>query len=236
MRLAFHQPNYLPNLSFFYKMASVDVFVITTNVQFVRREWQSRAKLKGTGGADLLLTVPVLGSSRQSIREARINDCEAWRHKHAATIRNLYGKTTERELLAVLLDVYERRSDRLVDLNMTFIQIMRDALGIETPVILDEEVAGHRHELLIGLCRKYQADTYLSGLGGKLYMDDNYRAACDAAGIAIEFVSRNVTGEHPYSAIHYLLGQGLPAARRIVLGDVSSAVTAPTDLASAQNA
>jgi hypothetical protein len=234
MRLAFHQPNYLPNLSFFYKMASVDVFVITTNIQFVRREWQSRAKLKGAGDADLLLTVPVLGSSRQSIREALINNSEPWRHKHAATIRNVYGKSVERAFLTRLLEAYERPSDRLVDLNMTLIHIIRDALGIVTPLILDEEVAGHRHELLAGLCRKYQADTYLSGLGGKLYMDDDYRGACEAAGIAIEFVSRNITGEHPYSAIHYILGQGVPAAKRIVLDDVNGAAIGALGLTSAQ--
>jgi WbqC-like protein family len=236
MRLAFHQPNYLPNLSFFYKMASVDLFVIATNLQFVRREWQSRAKLRGTGGADLLLSVPVLGSSRQLIRDAFVSECEPWRHKHAATIRNLFGKSAEQALLAQTLDAYEKRSDRLVDLNMTFIGIIRDALGIKTRVVVDEEAGGHKHEFLIGLCRKYEADSYLSGLGGKLYIDAAYLEACAAAGIAVEFVSRNVTGEHPYSAIHYILGQGLPAARRIALGETNAANAGSPALDLAQTA
>ena len=45
--VAGHQPNYLPHLGFFHKMAQVDTFVIVDNVQFVKRGpfgWMHRNK------------------------------------------------------------------------------------------------------------------------------------------------------------------------------------------------
>lgn len=207
MRIAFHQPNYLPNLSFFYKMNEVDIFVITTNLQFVRREWQSRAKLPN-GQGDQWLTIPVLGSSRQMIREAKINNGESWRRKHRGTIVNLYRHSEHRMVLEQLIDLYDSQFKWLADLNIAFIFAIKSLLGIETKVVVDSEVIGHSHELLINICSKYGADEYLSGVGGRNYMGEAYVSAIRKAGISHAFVERNITAEFPYSSIHYLLKHG----------------------------
>lgn len=216
MLMAFHQPNYLPNLSFFYKMAQAELFVVTSHVQFMRREWQSRAKLKGADGSDLMITVPVLGSNRQMIRDAQINDQEKWRRKHARTIRNLYQRHADAETLAEVLKIYESGTVRLADLNFRFIDFIRELLGIRTPTVLDEEVTGRRHDLLINICAKYGADEYLSGLGGKLYMDGEYAKKIREHNITHRFVDSNITQQYPYSSLHYIFTEGVDSARRII--------------------
>ena len=215
MRMAFHQPNYLPNLSFFYKMAAVDLFVITANLQFVRREWQSRAKLPN-GGGDQWITIPVLGPSRQMIREARINNGEPWRRKHRGTIANHYRSSTDRKALDQIVGLYDVEHEMLADLNVFFIFAIKSMLGIETEVVFDSDVGGKGPELLINICEKYGADEYLSGMGGRHYMDEDYVAAIRKHGIRHDFVERNVTAEFPYSSIHYLLELGLDEAKSIV--------------------
>lgn len=42
MRIACHQPNFIPWFPFFYKMAMVDKFVILNNVQFEKNGFQNR--------------------------------------------------------------------------------------------------------------------------------------------------------------------------------------------------
>lgn len=209
MIVAFHQPNFLPNIGFFYKMAQADVFVVITNVQFEKGEgWQRRHKIKTVHG-DQWVTVPVLGSQRQLIRDVRINQTFDWRRKHTKAFALTYSRTKEQELLGRLLAIYYSVDwIRLVDLNMAFIILLREVLGITTPLILDEDVGGRREELTINLCKKYGADTYLSGLGGKGYITDRYVEVLRCSGIACRYVNRDMSTLYPYSTIYYLLAEG----------------------------
>jgi hypothetical protein len=191
--------------------------VITTNLQFVRREWHNRAKFPGQG-KDILLTVPVEGSNRQMIREAIISDETKWRQKHIGTLHNNYRRTAEPKLLESFLAIYEKPWERLVDLNVALIEHIRTLLAIDTPLVVDEQVGGSRQQLLINICHKHNADHYLSGLGGKNYMDEAYVSDINREGITHSFVKKNITGEYPYSSLHYLLTGGTEQACDIVHG------------------
>lgn len=149
MLIAAHQPNYLPNLSFFHKMKRADVFIVITNIQFEKHEgWQQRHKVSGTNG-DTWLTVPVFGSQNQLIKDVKINNFLPWKRKHKKTLEILYGRTTkEKKFLKSLLELYDRDWNRLVDLNFSIILLIKKFLSIETPVILDEEVSGRKHDFL----------------------------------------------------------------------------------------
>jgi hypothetical protein len=46
MRIAIHQPNFVPWFPFFYKMAMVDTFILLTHVQFEKNGFQNRFKHK----------------------------------------------------------------------------------------------------------------------------------------------------------------------------------------------
>jgi len=61
--VAIHQPQYLPYLGFFHKLLHCDVFVALDNVQFLRRGFQNRNKIKTKQGWQWL-TVPVVHQPR----------------------------------------------------------------------------------------------------------------------------------------------------------------------------
>lgn len=46
-RIAIHQPNFVPWLPYFYKMAHVDIFVLLNRVQFEKNGYQNRFMYKG---------------------------------------------------------------------------------------------------------------------------------------------------------------------------------------------
>jgi len=211
MIVAAHQPNYLPNLGFFYKMLQAELFVIVTNLQFEKQEgWQQRHKIMGPNG-DIWLTVPVLGSQNQKVREVQINNAFDWRKKQRKTLELTYAKSRAGDSLQKIVKLYENPWDRLVDLNVAGILLLKEMLGIPTPVVVDEEVSGEKHNLLINICKKYGANTYLSGAGAKEYMTREYLADLEASGISHSLVQRNLTAEYPYSTIHYIFIEGRQA-------------------------
>jgi hypothetical protein len=216
MILAFHQPNYLPNLGFFYKMSQVDLFLVGTNLQFEKKEgWQQRHKIPTPHG-DLWLTVPVHGSQNDLIRDVRISSTDDWRRKHKAAISLTYTKTAEKEALSRLLELYDVEWERLGEMNMAFIELLGDLLGIKTPLLFDEEVKGKKWELLVNCCKKYGADGYMSGVGAKDYMTQEYYDALSKEGISHCFVEGNYTAQYPYSTVHYLLSEGREKVREML--------------------
>lgn len=199
-------------------MALADKFVIITNLQFEKNEgWQQRHKIKSKNG-DVWLTVPVLGSQNQLIRDVKINNLLNWQKKHKKTLQIVYAKTTEKDFLDKLLSIYDKDYDRLVDLNSSLISQVRDFLEIETPVIIDEEVSGAKHELLINVTKKHGGDVYLSGIGAKDYLDETRLAEIKKNNIEHRFVEKNLTAQYPYSTIHYLLSDGKDWVKNVIKG------------------
>lgn len=190
-------------------MAQADIFVITTNLQFAKGEgWQRRHKIKTQHG-DQWLTVPVHGSQNQMIKEVMIDTTIDWRRKHTKAIAFAYSHTPEKKILADLVDLYYQAEwERLVALNVALITFLRASLGLTTSLVLDEDTSGRKEQLLTKLCKKYGADTYLAGQGGKAYMTPTYLGRLQRANIACRFVEQDLTSLYPYSTIHYLLTEG----------------------------
>ena len=208
MILAAHQPNFLPNLAYFKKMLMSDIFVIITNIQFEKHEgWQQRHKIPGPSN-DIWLTVPVLGSQTQLIRDVKINNSINWRKKHSRTLDLLYKNKAGNNFIKEFDDIYLKYWERLADINIAMILAIKDILQIRTPVVIDEEVSGVKHNLLINVCKKYNADTFLSGHGAKSYLSTEKLAEIEEHKLSHVYVKKDLSSMYPYSTIHYLLSEG----------------------------
>ncbi len=179
-----HQPQYFPYLGFFHKLSQADVFVVMDSVEFLRRGLQHRNKIK-TAQGEQWLTVPVLHRQHQLIQEVKINREFPWSRKHWGTLCTNYSPAPYFDHYAPALQrLLCQDWDSLGDLNLALIHWVMDQLELAMPVVKlsDLGVQGHKSQLLIDTCRAVQADTYLSGLGGKDYMD---LALFHAAGIDV---------------------------------------------------
>lgn len=171
-----HQPQYIPHLGFFNKASKADTFVFVDNVQFNRKSWQQRTLIK-YGSRPLYLTIPVQKKGRylQKINEVEIID-GAWKRKHWQSICLAYSKTPYFEVYRKDLEMlYARQWCRLADLTITLINYLMDVIGIKHKVkYLGSElrIEGEKTKLLIDICRKTGCDTYLSGEGGRAYIDE----------------------------------------------------------------
>ena len=171
--VAIHQPQFLPYLGFFHKVASCDLFVVLDEVQFQWRGVQHRNRIKTDKGARWL-TVPVLHGSHQRTNEVEIDPTEPWQRRQMNALRASYARAPfYREYAPELHRILERSWSRIAELDDALTAWVMHAASITTPTVRQSElgVDGHSSELLAGICNAVGADRYLSGPGGRRYMD-----------------------------------------------------------------
>ena len=185
--LAAHQPQYLPWLGYFDKMARADRFVLLDTVQYKKNEWQNRNRIRGAAGWQWL-TVPVHARFPARVDAVLADETAPWRRKHAATLGQAYARAAHRdEVLPALERFLQRPLERLAEINLEAIRLLASLLEVQTETILASTLSGIPEgpdARLIALCRRFGADCYLAGAGGRDYMD---MEAWRRAGIEVVF-------------------------------------------------
>jgi len=217
MRLCILQPSYLPWLGFFDQMHRADTFIFLDDVQFTRRDWRNRNKIRTPDGW-AWLTVPVMQKSRfqQRLKETRIDNSIPWQRKHRNAIRSHYAKAPFFDLYFPALEsVYNRRWDFLLDLCYETLQILQEALGIQVSILKSSEIGieSVKKEKILALCQAVGASHYLTGDSAEEYL---CQEDFDPLGIVLEMQNYRHPSYHqrhpgfvPYlSVIDLLFNEG----------------------------
>ena len=176
MRVTILQPSYLPWLGFFEQMHRSDQFVLYDDVQFTRRDWRNRNRIRVQEGS-VWLTVPVIQKNKyeQSLLETKIDNSTSWKRKHLQSIRCHYSKTPFFDLYFPWCEkIFNREWDFLLDLSLETIQYLKGELKINTPLLRSSELgeSGNKSERLISICKQLGATQYLSGESAKNYISE----------------------------------------------------------------
>ena len=185
--VACHQPNFLPWLGFFAKMARADVFVLLDDVQFTqgtnKHNWTTRVKILATNGP-AWLSIPVVraGQGKQQIRDLRsdLNDSR-WIAKMLRTLDESYRKAPyANTVLPPILDIIRRHSGWICETNIELIESIATTLGIDSHRTCSSACSaeGVATERLINLTRANGGSMYLSGDGADEYQLES--RFCDA--------------------------------------------------------
>ena len=145
-------------------------------VQYKPREYQNRNRICVKGGW-LWLTVPVnaKGHHKQSILDVEIDNENAWHAKHKKSLISWYGKTRFfKKYFSFFEEVYEKQWSKLIDLNVMIIKYLLKELRINKPIYFESEIGTTTMgtDRIIEVCQKLKANTYLSGIGGKDYLEE----------------------------------------------------------------
>ena len=170
--LTAHQPVYLPWLGLFHKIALADVFCLFDIVQYQRKDFNNRNKIK-TSVDSIWLTVPVKSSGRLN---SIITDIEiindGWHKKHLKSIELNYKKTPYFDQYYYdLKKILDTPYQYLVDLNFDILVYLLNALNIDTKTVKasDYLFKGAKSELVLDMCIQLNADIYIFGENGKNY-------------------------------------------------------------------
>jgi len=188
MILTAHQPVYLPWLGLFHKIALADLFCYFDIVQYQRKDYNNRNKIKTSNG-ELWLSVPVESKNHLNKNVSKILIVQGnWVKKHLKSIELNYKKTPFfkdyfPELRSILIN---ESKNSLGHLNLKLLEYFMECLSIDTPIVKagDYSFDGIGSDLVLDMCVRLGADSYIFGEQGKNYADVK---AFKEAEIVVEF-------------------------------------------------
>ena len=200
-RVAIVQSSYIPWKGYFDMIAAADAFILFDDVQFTRRDWRSRNRIKTAQGPQWL-TIPVKTKSRytQLIQETEV--AADWTENHWTRIRHAYGKAPHfADNADAVESLYARAAgmSSLSEINRLFLSGICALLRIDTPLSWSRDYPseGAKTEKLLSLCRAARATVYLSGPSAKAYLDESRFAA---EGMTVEWMDYG--GYPAYPQLH----------------------------------
>ncbi len=171
------QPGYLPWLGFFEQLYRSDVFVIYDDVQYDKQGWRNRNRIKTANGIQWL-TVPVRldFNDHPLVNEVVIDKTANWRKKHAASLRQNYGKAPYfLRYWPLFEEAFDRHWELLVDLDIYFIERLSECLRLCNRQFVRSsglKIEGDRIGRLLSICRHFNADVFYEGAAGRNYIDE----------------------------------------------------------------
>jgi hypothetical protein len=176
MIVAVHQPNYLPWLGYFYKIARCHVFVLLDDVQFTKNSYQNRASVKGPKGP-IWLTQPVLHSGRaaQATNDVEFDARVPWRAKHLKTLAANYGRAAHAaSILPACEEWLAGDSPHLSETNIALITSVARFLRLPTQFVVSSTLDANlmKGERIAEICRRLGATAYYSGHGARSYQNE----------------------------------------------------------------
>ncbi|MCJ7635391.1 WbqC family protein [Candidatus Bathyarchaeota archaeon] len=177
MKIAIHQPNYIPYPGFFAKLALSDVFVIYDTAQFTRGDFINRNRIRGFAPNEYIwLTLPV---GKRNFKGIAINQIEIAKDKvfknHSKTIRSMYSKAPffDDEVCQCIATPHKN----LADHNVFIIHFLVEKLRLRHPeIVLSSrlDISGkHGTEGILEITKALGGDEYVSGAGGKAYLEEH---------------------------------------------------------------
>ena len=171
--VSIHQPTYLPWLGFFNKIISSEKFVFLDDVQYEKNGYQNRNKIR-THEGDIWLTVPVKTKSTTLLKNVEIDYSFDWIKKHTKSIELNYSKTRFfNNYWEELKKIYNKKHRNLITLNIDIINFLINKLNIKTEIIFSSNLKIYEKgsDRILKICKELNADTYISGIGGKAYLN-----------------------------------------------------------------
>lgn len=174
MKIAIMQPTFCPWIGYFKMIELVDSFVFLDTVQFQRRSWQGRNKIK-LNGKEQWLSLHLQKAPQQTlIKDMRLNSEKAWKNTLLKTLRHSYGKSVNFKEIYSILEFGLFHFENLSELNIFLIEQFAGLLKLKTPLIKASSLslpAVKRENLLLEICKALKADEYLSPEGSKVYLE-----------------------------------------------------------------
>lgn len=180
MIISILQPGFMPWLGFFEQMCVADRFVYYDDVQYTKKDWRNRNRLKSPHGVKMV-SVPVrkpASGSTMMIKEALINNDHPWATDLLAKIEHWYGKAEfffaiYPELKQIILKKWKF----LIDLDVALVDFFCQILKITTPCYYSSDIkekSNKKNSRILDICKFHDADILYDGKSAKDFIDISF--------------------------------------------------------------
>ena len=222
-KIAILQSNYIPWKGYFDMINMVDEFILYDDMQYTKRDWRNRNKIKTPQGLKWLsIPVEVKGKYFQKINETKISEKD-WAKKHWQQIKHTYAKAKYfKEYKDFFEELYMTCNEEyLSQINYKFIIAINEILGITTKIRWSSEfeLVEGQTEKLLGICKDCNADVYISGPAAKDYFDEelakkeNIKVEWMDYGGYEEYEQLQLPFEHAVTILDLIFNEGSDATK-----------------------
>ena len=175
-KVAILQSNYIPWKGYFDMIAAVDEFILYDDMQYTRRDWRNRNKIKTPQGTKWLsVPVKVKGKYEQKIKDTEVDG--DWASSHWKSLELNYSRAPHfAEIKAWLEPLYSATPySHISPLNRAFIEAVCRYLDIKTILSnsWDYTLIDGKSDRLANLCIQAGGTEYISGPAAKGYIDND---------------------------------------------------------------
>ncbi len=177
MKLAIMQPTFNPWLGYFDLIDYVDTLIFLDTVQLVKRSWQTRNKLK-VNNQEYLFSIPI--QKTKSRDQLLIKDSLFSNRNFQIKLLNLLKQNYKKakyfdETNIFIESIVMFETEYLSRYTINFIQQIVDRLDLGTKIVVLSETTYNsklsKGELILDICKYFEATEYISPLGSKEYLD-----------------------------------------------------------------
>lgn len=174
MKIAIHQPNYLPWIGYFDKLDQVDKFVLLDTAIHSKSGFINRNKIKTPQG-ELWLTVP-LKNKEMPINELQIANDLNWQSRHWKAIESNYRKSSFWALYSEGFEqIYNEKWNTISLLNLALIMHIKNLLNIKTELLMASDFEwdfGSGNTRNMNIVNYLDGTIYVSGVGARNYNNE----------------------------------------------------------------
>lgn len=197
MKVGIMQPYFMPYIGYWQLIASVDIYVIYDDVNYIKKGWINRNNILVNNDKQMF-TIALNGASQNKlINEITIADDFI---KLRKTIHMAYHKAPYyNDVMALLNKIFSYKSSNLADFIANSIKLVCQNLDIQTKIIMSSDIEKNNslkgQNKILEICKLLKADAYYNAIGGQeLYDKDNFKAE----GIDLHFIQTNLA---PYTQL-----------------------------------
>lgn len=171
MKIGIMQPYFLPYIAYFSLISLVDKFVYYDDVQYIKRGWinRNRVKMKNEW---LYVTLPIKKASLNSnINEVFVVSNKREIEKIKKTIKHCYINAPNYEKIKNIVFENIKPGLNISKLNINLINTICNYLNIETKMYISSEIEKKStlkgENQILEICKKLNGNHYINPIGGK---------------------------------------------------------------------
>ena len=176
MKISIHQPNFFPYPGFFHKLLDVDTLVILDDVQF-QFDSTNRNKIITKNNDWTRISIPTNKSNKfYPINKVEINNKINWKKNNWKLIFDSYCNSPFFHIYEEYLkNLFSQDWKFLFDINYDTLKKTLEWLDFRINIVLSStlNITGYGTERLVNICKALDSNQYVSGIGGKRYLDEN---------------------------------------------------------------
>lgn len=195
MIVTIHQPCFFPYLGVFMKIAKADILVLLDDVQYTKGEYFERNRIKAPAGVKWF-KIPLAYNFGEKLNEVTINKDIDWRGRFLEQLEANYRQAPYyQQYIGGIQDVVNRDYHTLSEVGISSIMYILNLFRVRAQVSVSSGISasGTKTARLVDICKRIRGNKYLSGSGGRAYLEEKLFAQ---ERIEVEYVDFHST-EYP---------------------------------------